>query len=120
MKGNSEPNVDVLHPSLVTNLSVSSEFSSFKTTGVDPIPTLLVIDGFPRLNLKRKELEQVFASPRIVQRLKHYGWVEPLDPSSSDHLFPVSRILQAQLRMESGEMPPLLPCELKEREGAAK
>lgn len=80
----------------------------------------LVIDGVPRFNLKRVQLEEVFSSPRLVQRLKACRWIEPLDATSTDPLYPVARVLQAQLRMESGEMPPLLPSERNRRLGGGK
>ncbi len=74
-------------------------------------PSALVFEGVPRLNLTRRQLELVFGSPRLVQRMKYHRWIVPLNPTSSDQLFPVSRVLDIQFRMESGEMPPPLPSE---------
>lgn len=70
--------------------------------------------GVLKLNLKTKEAVKAFGSPRLFQRLRFHGWVKPLAPSR-DALYPVSRIMAAQERMEKGELPPELPSEIKAR-----
>lgn len=85
--------------------------SSQSKEGAAKVPAVLIFEGVPRLNLTRRQLELVFGSPRLVQRIKHHRWIVPLNPNSSDQLFPVSRVLNIQVRLESGEMPPPLPSE---------
>ncbi len=70
--------------------------------------------GMQKLNLTTKETAWMIGSPRIFQRLRYHGWLKPLC-ASRDVLYPKSRILAAQEKMEKGEMPPLLPSEKRER-----
>ena len=69
-------------------------------------------------NLGTDEATLIIGSPTIFKRLRFSGWIEPLEPSASGRrsLYPYSRLLAAQERMLRGEMPPLLPCEIKEKE----
>jgi hypothetical protein len=67
-----------------------------------------------KLNLRTKEVEAAIGSKRIVQRLRRAGWIKALFPSR-DALYPASQILSAQCRMQAGELPPLLPSEIKQR-----
>ena len=53
-------------------------------------------------------------SPRLMKRLLYYRWITPLF-SSRDPLYPFSRIVVAQKRMEAGEFPPLMPYEIREK-----
>lgn len=66
------------------------------------------------LNVTTKVAARMLGSMRLLKRLRHAGWLLPLY-SSRDALYPVSRIMAAQARMEAGELPPLLPSELRER-----
>lgn len=68
-----------------------------------------------KFNLSSSEAISLLGSVRLFQRLRYHGWLVPLAPSR-DALFPVSRLLAVQRRMEAGEMPPLLPCEVRARE----
>jgi hypothetical protein len=56
-------------------------------------------------------------SVTIFKRLRHHGWIRPLEPSAPGRtsLYPVSGLLAAQLRMEQGELPPPLPSEISAR-----
>lgn len=71
-----------------------------------------------KLNLTTKEAEKAFGSKRLFQRLRHAGWIKALFPSR-DALYPVSRVLVVQRRLESGELPPRLPSEVKQRAESA-
>lgn len=73
----------------------------------------------PRLNLTSREVVHAIGSPRLFQRLRHHGWLQPLFPSR-DPLFPLVRVLAVQQRLERGEIPPLLPCEIRQRVKAAR
>jgi hypothetical protein len=66
-----------------------------------------------KFNLSTRETVRLLGSVRLFQRLRHSMWLTPLIPSSRDALYPYSRILAAQQKMERGEYPPLLPCEQK-------
>jgi hypothetical protein len=68
--------------------------------------------GFPKLNLTTKEAMRAIGSPRLFQRLRYHRWIQPLFPSR-DALYPWTRIKAAQERMERGDLPPLLPSEIK-------
>jgi len=68
--------------------------------------------GFPKLNLTTKEAVRAIGSPRLFQRLRFYGWIKPLFPSR-DALYPWNRLKAVQDRMEQGNLPPLLPSEIK-------
>jgi hypothetical protein len=74
----------------------------------------LAVGGVLKLNLKTREVAQALGSERLFQRLRHAGWLTPLY-RSRDALYPVSQLLRIQARMESGELPPLLPSEVKQR-----
>lgn len=67
------------------------------------------------LNLTTREAIAMLGSKRILQRLRHHRWLVPLQ-DSRDLLYPVCRVVEVQRRMQAGEMPPLLPCEARERE----
>jgi hypothetical protein len=78
------------------------------------------IDSLPhgaKLNFTTKEVIAAFGSVRIVQRLRFARWIIALY-QSRDALYPVSQIFAAQRRMESGDFPPLLPSEIKQRKKA--
>ena len=66
-----------------------------------------------KLNLSTIETVEAIGSSRLFQRLRFHQWLRPLAPSR-DALYPVSRVLAVQARMEQGELPPLLPSEVKE------
>lgn len=68
----------------------------------------------PKLNLSSREVQQMLGSPRLFRRLVFHRWLLPLYPSR-DLLFPLSRVLLVQRRLEAGECPPLLPCEVRQR-----
>jgi hypothetical protein len=68
----------------------------------------------PRLNVNTKDAIRAIGSSRLFKRLRHHRWIRPLC-SSRDVLYPWAQILAAQLRMEKGDMPPLLPSENMER-----
>jgi hypothetical protein len=69
---------------------------------------------FGKLNLTTKEVVAAIGSIRIFQRLRNARWITALYPSR-DALYPASQIIAAQQKMEAGEMPPLLPSEIKQR-----
>ena len=78
-----------------------------------------VASGSPALisgkyNLTTKEVTAVIGSIRLVQRLRYAGWIRPLY-ASRDALYPAAQIESAQRRMQAGELPPLLPSEIKQR-----
>lgn len=59
----------------------------------------------------------MLGSPRLFRRLVFHRWLLPLYPSR-DLLFPHTRVFAVQQRLEAGECPPLLPCEVRQRERA--
>ena len=69
-----------------------------------------------KLNLSSREAASWLGSPRLFQRLVYHRWLHALDPYSKDKLYPTSRVMAVQARMEAGEMPPLLPSEVRQRE----
>lgn len=77
------------------------------------------VSSFPKLNLSSREVAAVLGSPRLFQRLRFHGWLKPLY-QSRDPLFPVERVLSVQQRLEGGEVPPLLPCEVRQRSRAIR
>ena len=64
------------------------------------------------LNVRGKDLNEIFGSPKLVKRLKYSKWLVPLY-ESNDPIYPWSRILAVQTRLENGEMPPQLPSDAK-------
>lgn len=72
------------------------------------------LPGALKFNLSSREVKHALGSPRLFQRIVRAGWLKPLFPSR-DSLYPVSRVLAVQQRLESGEFPPLLPCEVRQR-----
>jgi hypothetical protein len=75
---------------------------------------IALIDG--KLNLTTKEVGKVLGSIKIFQRCRHHNWLSPLT-KSRDALYPASRILDLQARLQKGEMPPKLPSEIKLKRG---
>jgi hypothetical protein len=72
-------------------------------------PTSLDGGGL-KFNLKTSEAIQLIGSASLFKRLRFHGWIRPLF-KSRDALYPISRLVAVQQRMESGEVPPLLPSE---------
>jgi len=68
-----------------------------------------------KLNLSGHECVVVLGSTALFRRLRHHGWLRPLQESRPGRscLYPVSRIEAVQLRLEGGEFPPPLPCEVR-------
>jgi len=67
-------------------------------------------DGGLKLNLKTAEVIVAIGSPSLFKRLRYYGWLKPLF-ESKDALYPITRIMAVQERMEGGDVPPLLPSQ---------
>ena len=65
-----------------------------------------------KLNLRTKEVIEVLGSPRLFQRLRHHQWLVPLYPSQ-DKIYPAQRVVEVQLKMMNGDLPPLLPSEMR-------
>ncbi len=74
-------------------------------------------NGVFKMNLTSKEATWMLGSIRLFQRLRYHKWIKPLYPSR-DALYPRGQLEAAQRRMEAGELPPLLPSEV--REGAKR
>jgi hypothetical protein len=66
-----------------------------------------------KFNLTTRETVAVLGSTKLFRRLRHYGWLLPLEESRPGRscLFPISRIELVQAQMERGMFPPLLPSE---------
>ena len=66
-------------------------------------------------NLTTAQAIAFFNSLKLFRRLRHHCWIRPLERSAPGRpsLYPLARLQAAQERMERGEFPPLLPCELK-------
>jgi hypothetical protein len=78
-------------------------------------PVFLAPAAIQKLNLSSRETERALGSSRLFKRLRFHGWLQPLF-KSRDQLYPWTRIIAVQRRLEAGEMPGLLPCEQRERE----
>jgi len=65
----------------------------------------------------RAFLNQVFSSPRLVQRLIAAGWIITVRPGrpGCEALFDYPSAKAAYGRLKAGEQPPLLPSELRYR-----
>ena len=61
-----------------------------------------------KLNLSHEEAVGLLGSETLFRRFRCAGWIEPLD-ESFDCLYPRSRVLAAQARLEQGESLPVLP-----------
>lgn len=74
-----------------------------------------------KLNLTTAETIVALGSSNLFKRLRHHRWLIPLQPSRPGRpsLYPLSRVLAAQARMESGDFPPALPCELRATRGVS-
>jgi hypothetical protein len=72
----------------------------------------LLLDG--RLNHTSKQVIGMLGSRKLFQRARRAGWLIPL-VSSRDNLFSSSQVLALQRRLEAGDLPPLLPSEVKQR-----
>ena len=70
---------------------------------------------FQKLNLSSRETVEVLGSAKIFKRLRYYDWLKPLEESRPGRpcLYPYSRIEAVQKRLESGEIPPPLPSEVR-------
>jgi len=77
-------------------------------TGTEPLEPFLVT---------RKTLFQIFASPRLTQRMLAAGWIVNVRRGAPgrEALFDYRSAVAAYERFKGGETPPLLPCELKQR-----
>lgn len=73
------------------------------------------------LLIRRRELDKVFASPRLVQRMLKAGWFTVIVQGGRgcDTLIDHASILVAFNRLKLGELPPLLPCEIKRIQAAS-
>ena len=71
-----------------------------------------------KLNLKTKDVVAALGSERLFQRLRFHQWLKPLY-QSRDAIYPAASVVRVQQRMENGELPPLLPSEIKQREARA-
>jgi hypothetical protein len=89
-------------PASVTPVTAGSAFGS---------------DTIPPFNFTSKQSVRLLGSIKLFRRLRHAGWLRPLEPSAPGRpsLFPYSRLLEVQSRMERGEFPPLLDCEVLEK-----
>jgi hypothetical protein len=72
----------------------------------------LLLDG--RLNHTSKQVIGMLGSRKLFQRARRACWLVPL-VCSRDNLFSSSQILALQRRLEAGDLPPLLPSEVKQR-----
>ena len=72
----------------------------------------LLLDG--RLNHTSKQVIGMLGSRKLFQRARRACWLVPL-VSSRDNLFSSPQVLALQRRLEAGDLPPLLPSEVKQR-----
>ncbi len=68
-----------------------------------------------KLNFTTKEVISALGSPRLFQRLRYHGWLTPLN-NAQDKIYPIKRVLDVQIRMMNGDLPPLLPSEVRTKE----
>jgi hypothetical protein len=65
----------------------------------------------------RRDLFEMFGSPRLAQRIIHAGWIEIVrrGKPGRETLFDFHSAKGAYERLKRGEDPPLLPCERKRK-----
>jgi hypothetical protein len=70
---------------------------------------------FQKLNWSTKEVVEALGSANLFKQLRFHKWLLPLKESRPGRpsLYPVTRVLAVQARMEAGEFPPPLPSETK-------
>jgi len=63
--------------------------------------------------ITRTQLEWLFSSPKLVQRMRYAGWIVVTRPGKPgrETLFDYSSAMGAYERLRNGEQPPLLPSE---------
>ncbi len=83
--------------------------------GLAQIVGVVSSSGEVLLNLSSEKVRRALGSPRMFQRVVRAGWLKPLG-TSRDNVYPVSRVIEVQRRLESGELPPLLPSEERQRD----
>ena len=68
----------------------------------------------------RRTLNQIFASPRLVQRMLVAGWFEIVRAGGPgrETLYDFDSARRAFARLKAGEEPPLLRCEVLHKEDA--
>ena len=68
-------------------------------------------------NVSTAEAIRLFGSVKLFRRMRHAGWIRPLEPSAPGRpsLYPFSRLVAAQERLERGDFPPLLPSDARLR-----
>jgi hypothetical protein len=68
-----------------------------------------------KLNWSTKEVIEALGSANLFKQLRFHKWLLPLKESRPGRrsLYPVTRVLAVQARMEAGEFPPPLPSEIK-------
>jgi hypothetical protein len=82
-------------------------------------PLIVTATTFYKFNLNTSETIAALGSTALFRRLRYHGWLRPLEESRPGRpsLYPMRRIEAAQDRLEGGEFPPLLPCELRSMPG---
>jgi hypothetical protein len=73
------------------------------------------MNTFQKLNWSTDEVVEALGSSHLFKQLRFHKWLAPLKESRPGRpcLYPVTRVLAVQARMEAGELPPPLPCEVK-------
>lgn len=89
----------------------NSETYQIAVGGLEPATVACIEGGF---NLKTKKVVQKLGSIRLFQRCRFHKWLVPL-VRTRDSLYPAVQVLAVQQRLQRGELPPLLPCEVKTR-----
>lgn len=69
--------------------------------------------AIPPFLVTRRTLDQLFGSPRLVQRMIASSWLEVVRQGGPGRktLFSFESSQRAFERLKAGEEPPLLPCE---------
>lgn len=98
-------------------MDAASNSSAFSEPGT-PVDGLRLAVQVNPLNYGTADAMRIIGKPTLFKRLRHAKWIKPLEEPARGRtsLYPYSRLTAAQARMERGEMPPLLPCEIKEQE----
>jgi hypothetical protein len=88
-----------------------------KSSPSQPASTRTGSETLEPFAVTRKQLFQLFSSPRMVQRMMAAGWIARVRNGRSGRaaLFDYSSAVAAYERFKRGEEPPLLPCEVKRK-----
>jgi len=98
------------------NRTWTGNYDYFETSDLfeGPVTQMMVADpmGLPPLITREEIIKHVLRSPKLVQRMQHAGWLNPLpDLGTKESYFARDEAYRAFDRLLKGERPPRLPSE---------